>query len=140
MAYDGVNLSIHFSVCNQLGIQSNTLQCGEDTTLIDDEDFAADVTALFGGQLLKLSVGVYELTPAEKLAHTGWLIGRFDTYDISFVMGSSSNPTLTFGGFIAGLHKTVSVDAVQTFIEDNLVMPDDSEPDIIILGKPLYRA
>lgn len=140
MPYLGNALRINFSICNELGVVRNSLALGEDSNPPNLTLFRQEVDDLFGGKLVKCSLGRYELTEAEKKAHVGWLIPRFSTYDVSYVCGKNDNPTATVPGYLAGIHNTVPIEAVMAFIMNFAKMPDGSAPDFVIPGIPKKRA
>lgn len=140
MPYLGDCLRINLSVCNELGVIKTSLPCAADTAVPNLVTLRSEVDDLFGGKLVKLSLGRYELTEQEKADHTGWNIARFDTYDVSYVVGKFDNPTATVPGFLAGIHKSVPISAVETFVLNFAKMPDLSTPDFVIFSKPKNRA
>jgi len=140
MAYKGVNLSIHWSVSNNLSVMPSTLAQAADSTLIDKDIFKDEVEDIFGGQLTKLSVGRFELSLAEKAAHTGSNPARFSTLGCSFVYYKNSDPTTSYGGYLAALASNVQASDVRDFVIANLKMPDGSAPDEVIVGAFVKRA
>lgn len=140
MPYTGVALRLNFSVCNELGVTKNSLACGEDTTVPALATIRQEIDDIFGGKLVKYSLGRYELTPVEKAGHTGVIPARFSTYDISYVIGLNANPTATIPGFLAGIANIVPLDDVRDFVLNFAKMPGGVTPDFVIFGKPKYRA
>lgn len=140
MAYTGAALRLNFSVCNELGVTKNSLAAGADTAVPTLATFRQEVDDIFGGKLLKYSLGRYELTAVEKAAHVGVVPARFSTYDVSYVCGLNANPTATVPGFLAGIASIVPLADVQAFIMAFAKMPGNVAPDFVILGKPKYRA
>jgi len=140
MPYTGDCLRLNFSVCNELGVIKNSIPQGADSTVPNLTTFRQEIDDLFGGKLVKYSVGRYELTPEEKDAHSGVVPPRFSTYDVSYVIGLNNNPTATVPGFLAGIAKTVELAEVEAFVLNFAKMPGGVTPDFVIFGTPKKRA
>ena len=89
----GSNLGTRFSVCNQLGVVDNdipTFGKPVDETYI--AEFKDAVDALFGGQLLNMSIRRYRLKESEKRNLLVHFSSRYSTYNCAGQFYDIDNP------------------------------------------------
>lgn len=130
----GASLKARFSVTQQQGVQANDLPMDVGATEPDLAVITPEVDAIFGGQLLNLSVQKFTLTQAEKDLLLINCILRYSRWGVSGSYWHSSAPLSRVNFYLAGLGQWVDKGDVMSFLGIHAKTMGGLTPDQFFVG------
>lgn len=130
----GEALKIRFSTTQQHGPVANDIPADASASEPDIAVIAAEVDALFVGQLLNLSVQKYAMTQAEKDLALNNCIARYSRFGVSGTYWQNTQFSKRVPFYLAGVGQYVTPNIISAFVQSHFKMMDGGVPDNVFVG------
>lgn len=128
---DGAALTVNFSVNNKLGVTRNQLYAGTAGILPTVADISDEVNAIFGGDILNLSIDRLQQSESNKAAGYGDKDPeRYGIVSVSGTFFDPDNPDVVETFYLDGINPGLGVDQIRGIIQGCCPLPGTSSSPI----------